>query len=358
MGLFRRDRDRQPLKDTPIARQIRAQAAAPIARQLRVQAVHKARRGRWQALALLPMLIALVWAYDHRERLFGVDLPVRIGTAIMVVILGWAFARALGRAIGPSLFRRMDSGTAGTVGFLIRLVALLIAVLFALRVAGLKPGTLAVGGAFTAVIIGLAAQQTIGNLIAGMVLLSARPFRVGDRVRFQAGALAGIVEGVVSSLGLLYTTLAQGEDRTMIPNSMVLSAAVVPLREPASVDLRARLRSGVQPSYIQKLLEESITVPTRARPHIGLEEVDSDEVVVRIGATPESGSDGPRLADEILGTMSKLATVERPEDVREGADGSADAYAPDGERAHSDAQPAGRRLTSQSRAPHRAGRRG
>ena len=45
-----------------------------------------------------------------------------------------------------------------------------------------------------------------------MVLLSARPFRVGERVRLQGGGLAGQIEGVVSSLGLLYTTFAQGDD--------------------------------------------------------------------------------------------------------------------------------------------------
>jgi small conductance mechanosensitive channel len=306
MRLFGKKEGRQPLRETPIARQLRAQATSPIARQLRVQAVQRARHARWQALILMPILAGVIWAYSHRRELFGVDVPVRIGSAIALVILGWAFARALGRAMGPALFRRMDAGTAGTVGFLIRLLALLIAVLFALRVAGLQPSTLAVGGAFTAVIVGLAAQQTIGNLIAGMVLLSARPFRVGDRVRFQAGALAGMVEGVVSSLGLLYTTLAQGEDRIMIPNSVVLSAAVVPLREPASVDLRARLPAGFQPSHLQALLEDAVTVPTRARPHIGLEEVDAEEVVVRIAATPESGSDGTRLADEILAAVSQL----------------------------------------------------
>jgi small conductance mechanosensitive channel len=58
------------------------------------------------------------------------------------------------------------------------------------------------------VVFGLAAQQTLGHVIAGTVLLSARPFRVGDRVRLHAGGLAGQIEGVVSSLGLLYTTLA------------------------------------------------------------------------------------------------------------------------------------------------------
>src|SRR6202042_268653 len=99
-----------------------------------------------------------------------------------------------------------------------RFVTVGATVLGALAVAGISLQALAVGGAFTAVVLGLAAQQTLGNLIAGMVLLSARPFRVGERVRLQTGGLAGQTEGVVSSLGLLYTTLARGEDRIMVPN--------------------------------------------------------------------------------------------------------------------------------------------
>jgi small conductance mechanosensitive channel len=347
-----------PLRESPIARQLRAQATSPIARQLRVQAVQRARRARWQALVLTPLLAGVIWAYSHRKELFGVDMPVRIVSAIALVILGWAFARALGRALGPSLFRRMDSGTAGTVGFLIRLVALSIAILFAFRIAGLQPSTLAVGGAFTAVILGLAAQQTIGNLIAGMVLLSARPFRVGDRVRFQAGALAGQVEGVVSSLGLLYTTLAQGEDRIMVPNSVVLSSAVVPLREPASVDVRARLPAGFQPSHLQALLEDAVTVPTRNRPHIGLEEVDADEVVVRIAATPESGSDGTKLADEILAAVSQLTRGRKVVNLQKDGGGPVEPQQrsdhDDGDHAPTDGQ--GRRSVPGRRQQHSGGR--
>jgi small conductance mechanosensitive channel len=185
-------------------------------------------------------------------------------------------------------------------------VFLTASALFALRAAGLKPETLAVGGAITAVVFGLAAQQTLGNLIAGMVLISARPFRVGDRVRLQAGGLAGQIEGVVASLRLLYTTFAQGEDSIMVPNNVVLSAAVVPLREPASVDLRARLRPDVKPSDLQVLLEDTVKTPVRSEPHISLEEVDREEVIVRIAATPLAEADGPRLADEVLAAISAV----------------------------------------------------
>ena len=272
---------------------------AGLAPQLSVRAV---KRARIQAIVMVPLLIGILVGYGYRDELFGraYETPVQIATTVVLIVLGWQIARDVGRALGPTLFRRLDPGTAGTVGFLIRLVFVGLAIIVALRVAGLDPRTLAVGGAFTAVIVGLAAQQTLGNLIAGTVLLSARPFRVGERVRLQGGGIAGQIEGIVSSLGLLYTTFAQGEDHVMIPNSVVLNVAIVPLREPDGVDLRARLPADVTPLEVQELLDSAIQTPVRSQPQIMLEELDGDEVVVRITATPERPSDGPRLASEVL----------------------------------------------------------
>jgi small conductance mechanosensitive channel len=281
------------------------------ARTLTLQTAQRARRAKRELLIIIPLLALTLYAYLRREELFGIDTPARVALAIVLVVLGWALARDIGRFTAPALFRRMDPATAGTIGFLIRLVFLAAAVLFAFRVAGLKPETLIVGGAITAVVFGLAAQQTLGNLIAGMVLISARPFKVGDRVRLQAGGLAGQIEGVVASLGLLYTTFAQGQDSVMVPNNVVLSAAVVPLREPASVDLRARLRPDVKPSDLQALLEDSIQTPLRSEPEIWLEEVDRDEVIVRIAAKPVSDADGPQLADEVLAAITPVTRDER-----------------------------------------------
>ena len=272
---------------------------AGLARQLSVRAV---KRARIQAIVMVPVLIGILVVYGYRDRVFGsaYETPVQIATTVVLIVLGWQIARDVGRALGPTLFRRLDPGTAGTVGFLIRLIFVGLAIIVALRVAGLDPRTLAVGGAFTAVIVGLAAQQTLGNLIAGTVLLSARPFRVGERVRLQGGGIAGQIEGIVSSLGLLYTTFAQGEDHVMIPNSVVLNVAIVPLREPDGVDLRARLPADVTPLEVQEVLASAIQTPVRSQPRITLEELDGDEVVVRISATPERPSDGPRLASEVL----------------------------------------------------------
>ena len=110
----------------------------------------------------------------------------------------------------------------------------------------------------------------------------------------------------------------------MVPNSVVLGAAVVPLREPGAVDLRARLRPGVKPSDVQALLEETIDDRrSAAQPHIALEEVDGDEVVVRIQATPEHARDGPQLADEVLRRAGRArwprSSRERRRRARDGA---------------------------------------
>ena len=156
----------------------------------------QAKRSRWGALIFLALIALVLIAFARRQDLFpGGGTLVRAATVAALVVLGWGLARSVGQGLAPALFARLEPGTAGTVGFLIRLLTIAGMLVVALRIAGLDAGTLAVGGAFTAVVLGLAAQQTLGNLFAGLVLLSTRPFRVGERVRLTGGVLAGSIEG-------------------------------------------------------------------------------------------------------------------------------------------------------------------
>jgi small conductance mechanosensitive channel len=261
----------------------------------------KVQRAQLGVLLGAALLAAVLVVFSQRGQLFpGYGTLARIATVALIAIVGWGLARSLGRAIGPILYRRLEPGTAGTIGFLVRLLAIIAVLIVALRIAGLKPATLAVGGAFTAIVLGLAAQQTIGNLFAGVAMLTARPFRVGERVMLQGGALAGQLEGIVGSLGLYYTTLVTGGDRIMVPNSVMVQLAVSPLHEPERVELRARFPAETTPGELQRMLGESIEVPLRDRPDIAVEEIDHDEVVARIAATPERPADGAELAAEIM----------------------------------------------------------
>ncbi|HTU86829.1 MAG TPA: mechanosensitive ion channel family protein [Solirubrobacteraceae bacterium] len=316
------------------------------------------RSAQRRAAVMLPLFVAVIVVYDNYQTWFHVGhhsslvTPIRIAAVLALLGLGWAVARDVGRAAAPTLFKRMDPSTAGTVGFIVRLITVAITLALALDIAGASASSLIAGSAFTAVILGLAAQQTLGNLFAGMVLLSARPFRVGERVRLQAGAVGGQLEGVVSSLGLLYTTFVQGEDRIQVPNNVVLSAAVVPLRQPDPVNVKVTLTTGMSISQVQSILDDRITVPTRRSATVVLEELDGDDVVVRIQATPDRAHDGAQLADEIIGALATVTGQHEPVEDGDGSNGDG-SNGDTGRRAREETGPGSRPRLSGGAGPRR-----
>src|SRR4051812_28353425 len=141
---------------------------------------HSAAREKGKLVLLAALIVGVLVVFHHRHDLFpGLGVYVRYATAVALVVLGWSLAKSLAVGLAPSLFRRMDPGTAGSVGFLIRLGSIAIVVIAALRLVGLSANSLAVGGAFTAVVLGLAAPQAIGKAFPGGVLESARAFLGG-----------------------------------------------------------------------------------------------------------------------------------------------------------------------------------
>jgi small-conductance mechanosensitive channel len=273
-----------------------------------------ARRARREAIVLLLVIAAVLVAFALRKDLFpGAGKEVRYVTAVLLALLGWMLARTIAKGIAPQLFRRMEPGTAGTAGFLIRLGTIIIVIIAALRIAGVQPETLAVGGAFTAVVLGLAAQQTLAHVFAGLVLLTTRPFQVGDRVRLRGGSMAGEIEGIVGSLGLFYTTLISGGDRTMIPNNILMQLAVIPISEPERVELRAKFNADVSPQRLQRMIEKAVSIPLRNPPQVALEELDGDEVTFSIVAAPLNPADGPKLASDVLEAVRDSDRDGRPD---------------------------------------------
>jgi len=272
--------------------------------KLREDTRNAARSARRELVVIVPLVVAVLVVSHHRgDWLPGLNTEVQVASVVLLVALGWRVARDIARAFGPQLLGRLGPETAATLGFTLRLAGIVIITLVALRVAGLTPQALAFGGAAAAVVLGLAAQQTLGNLFAGTVMLTSRPFRIGERVRFQGGNLAGRLEGTVVSLGLMYVELTDGPNRVMVPNAAALACAVTPLRDVDAVDFEAKLRAGTRPSDVQQLLDRGVTVDTRGNPHIDLRSNDEDEVVVRITATPVHPDEGWLLADQVIAAI-------------------------------------------------------
>jgi small-conductance mechanosensitive channel len=87
--------------------------------------------------------------------------------------------------------------------------------------------TLLTGVSVMGVVIGIAAQSTLGNLVAGFSLVMYRPFHVGDEV--QLTTPKGLTTGTVKSLSLGYTLLHDNKDdqEIIVPNSVMSSNVVI-----------------------------------------------------------------------------------------------------------------------------------
>jgi len=84
------------------------------------------------------------------------------------------------------------------------------------------------GVSVVSVVLGLAAQNTLGNLVSGVALLLYRPFRVGDTI--EVTAPKGHETGVVDSISLGFTILVTSDHRrVMVPNSAIMNQTTVNL---------------------------------------------------------------------------------------------------------------------------------
>ena len=88
-------------------------------------------------------------------------------------------------------------------------------------------GTALLAGASVAsVLVGLAAQSTLGNMIAGLSLLMYRPFQIGDSV--QLTVPAGVQTGKIEDLTLGYTVIkTQENNEIVVPTSVMASQAII-----------------------------------------------------------------------------------------------------------------------------------
>jgi small-conductance mechanosensitive channel len=152
---------------------------------------------------------------------------------VIFVALAMLSSRALRVAVHAAMTRNGHLDRT-SISFLQQICTALIWVLAVILYAHLIPalrsmGTALLAGASVAsVVIGLAAQSTLGNLVAGIAITIYRPFRLGDTL--QVATPTGNDIGVVELISLGYTTLrAPAGHLIVLPNSSAASQVILNL---------------------------------------------------------------------------------------------------------------------------------
>ena len=187
----------------------------------------------WKAIIALVLAIASaiasVWARRTLSQHFGAWEVVVACCAVAFLVFGIIATIGLSGKARSALEPRMGSAHAAIVRYAVLLVGGFTTLVVTLVLFGVPVGQLITASALTSVFIGIAAQQALSNIFAGMVLLLARPFKVGDAIQLRSGAINGPVEGVVTEIGISYVRLDTGASVMSVPNSQVLNSAVAPI---------------------------------------------------------------------------------------------------------------------------------
>jgi len=185
-----------------------------------------------------------------------------IAYAIVIGLIAWLVGRAGQLAVKRFLQQQSPAADQTAVRFLAPLARLVIWLLAFLAYAHLIPALNKLGGAGLAsvgvvsVVVGMAAQNTLGNLIAGVSLVLYRPFQLGDHL--QLSSPGGVESGIVENISLGYTILRTGDERRMlIPNSVIASQTVFNLsmtRQPFPYSISITIEHDADADKARKIL--------------------------------------------------------------------------------------------------------
>lgn len=194
----------------------------------------------WKSIIALVLAIAAAtaseWAHGDFRHFFAKthisSQLIAASTAAAFCVFGCIATYGLSGKARSVLEPRAGAAHAAVVRYTLLLIGAFTTLVVTLVLFAVPVGQLVLGGALTSVFVGIAAQQALSNVFAGIVLLLARPFRVGDAVRLRAGALGGQLDGTVTEIGITYVRLDTGTSIMAVPNSQVLNAVVGPLPPP------------------------------------------------------------------------------------------------------------------------------
>ncbi len=196
-----------------------------------------------------------------------------VGAAALLVVAILA-AALLSRLFNGAMHRLQEDGKRAhldqmSVLFASQLGRLFIWLVVLMVYAHLVPSLHRLGTALLAsvsivsIVVGMAAQTTLGNLIAGVSLLLYRPFSIGDRL--QVNTPAGVEVGAVESVTLGYTILRTFDNRRIVMgNSLIASQVMINL---TSVDARVMAAVPISISYSADIDRARAAILDLAREH-------------------------------------------------------------------------------------------
>lgn len=181
---------------------------------------------------------------------------IRLAGVLVLLFVAWLVAGWVRRMTRRALERaQFDSTLTRFFANLARYVILIIAVLACLGIFGVETTSFAALLAAGGLAVGLAFQGTLSNFAAGVMLLTFRPFKVGDYV--SVAGQAGSVQEIE-----LFTTILDTPDnrRIIVPNSAIFGSTIenFTFHDVRRVDVSVGTDYGADLDHVREVLEKVV----------------------------------------------------------------------------------------------------
>ena len=153
---------------------------------------------------------------------------------------------------------------------------------------------LLVGAVFLGIVLGLAAQNTLGNILAGFEIMATKPFKIGDTVKVSTwqynniastwphGLIVPGFEGKVEKVGLVYASLLGPDNiRTYIPNGILIQALVINYERSETMHIEQRVELLLAKSFddFKSKMEKSVkSLPKQVRSQISSFDIEITDI--------------------------------------------------------------------------------
>jgi small-conductance mechanosensitive channel len=192
-----------------------------INKKLNNSGVQKKERSLFKTLTIVIIVVAVVViASSLIEQFIEQRYRPFLGIAV-VAIIGYFVINSLANIFYKLSYDALKNN-AETIRILIKIIGAIIVISIIISYLGQDPIIAASIGTITAIVIGFASQNILGNLISGLYLAITRPFRIGEKVTVFGNT------GLIYDIGLLYSRLRTEEgDIILAPNTSMVSTTII-----------------------------------------------------------------------------------------------------------------------------------
>jgi small-conductance mechanosensitive channel len=212
------------------------------------------------ALIIVGVFAILTFILYALQNILGISIPypsvtITLTWALIALVGVWI----LGHAIQTTLSQLTRPTSAVTARKIVTVTFVFVIVVATLTRLGIDLTAYLVSLGVTAVVIGFAAQTTIGNLIAGVLVLVSKPFRKGDYIRVNI--TGGPIEGTVDEISFLRSRVLTNDGVSIsVPNTVMLATPIsnFTVFERRPIILNISLGKRVSVEKFRKRIESSL----------------------------------------------------------------------------------------------------